>query len=221
MMSSPPLPLVRPANIFFPCCQYWTATPPESAHSQCRIWRRKGQKDTVQHRQWCRIGGPIKTVLVTRAKLTGTVHWNGKEAGLWETRALRRRLRACRSEAIRKPRPAANFLEKNQQQYSTQKNLQESATQNILVVRYGPKIPEKSPRSLCTLVSEVDESFWQRSEPVNSFAGFSELTYTSLRAVLCWFIRLARTGTLALAFWCTAALAQSSESRAFSFSGSL
>ncbi len=97
-----------------------------------------------------------ETVLVTRGKLTGTVHWNGKEAGLWETRALRRRLRACRSEAIRKPRPAANFVEKNQQQYSTQKNLQESATQNILVVRYGLKIPEKSPRSLCTLVSDVD-----------------------------------------------------------------
>jgi hypothetical protein len=89
-------------------------------------------------------------------KLTGTVHWNGKEAGLWETRALRRRLRACRSEAIRKPRPTTNFAEKNQQQYSTQKNLQESATQDILAVRYGPEIPEKSPRSLCTLVAEVD-----------------------------------------------------------------
>ena len=97
-----------------------------------------------------------ETVLVTRAKLTGTVHWNGKEAGLWETRALRRRLRAYRSEAIRESRPAANFVEKSQRQYSTQKNLQESATQDILAVRYGPKIPEKNPRSLCTLVSEVD-----------------------------------------------------------------
>jgi hypothetical protein len=97
-----------------------------------------------------------ETVLVTRAKLTGTVHWNGKEAGLWETRALRRRLRAYRSEAIREPRPAANFVEKSQRQYSTQKNLQESATHDILAVRYGPKIPEKNPRSLCTLVSEVD-----------------------------------------------------------------
>ena len=36
----------------------------------------------------------------------------------------------------------------------------------------------------------------------------------------CWFIRLARTGTLATAFWCRAALAQSRKSDAFSFSGS-
>src|SRR5512132_4249757 len=92
--------------------------------------RHRPTSTMVSHRR------PHQNGLVTRAKLTGTVHWNGKEAGLWETRALRRRLRACRSEAIRKPRPAANFLEKNQQQYSTQKNLQESATQNILVVRY-------------------------------------------------------------------------------------
>jgi hypothetical protein len=39
--------------------------------------------------------------------------------------------------------------------------------------------------------------------------------------VRCWFIRLARIGTLAAAFWYRAALAQLWKSRAFSFSGSL